>query len=53
MKSTKDEHLDISELREEANTRLLHASVAAKYPNIFFSFSYCNFLIVDKQEATN
>ena len=32
MKATKDEHLDISELREEANTRLLHASVAAKYP---------------------
>ena len=38
MKATKDEHLDISELRDEANTRLLHASVAAKYPNIYFLF---------------
>ena len=38
MKATKDEHLDISELREEVNTRLLHASVAAKYPNIYFLF---------------
>ena len=38
IKATKDEHMDISELREEANTRLLHASVAAKYPNTYFLF---------------
>ena len=53
MKATKDKHLDISELREEANTRLLHASVDEKYSQYIFSFSYCNFPIIDKQEATN
>ena len=40
----------ISELHKEANTKMLHASVAAKGPN-HFSFSYSNHFIVDK--ATN
>ena len=38
MKATKVEHFDISELRKEANTRLLHATVAAKHPNTYFLF---------------
>ena len=38
IKATKDEHVDIPDLREEANRRLLHASVAAKFPNTDFLF---------------
>ena len=38
IKATKGEFMDISELQEEANTRMLHASVAEK---CLFSFSLC------------
>ena len=33
IKATKDEHIDFSKLRIEANTRMLHASVVATCPN--------------------
>ena len=45
--------MDISELHEEAKLiqGCFHASIAAKCPSTYF-FSYCNFLIIDKKEAT-
>ena len=50
IKGTKDEHMDISELREKANTRPYTCLSCCKMSQYRFSFSYCNFLIIDKKK---
>ena len=49
IKAIKDEHMDISELREKGNTRPYTCLSCCKMSQYRFSFSYCNFLLIDKK----
>ena len=53
IKATKDEQIDISELREKAYTRPFTCLSCCKMSQYRFSFSYCSFLIIDKKRSYN